>query len=159
MKFTVSEIAKMLDGTIVGDETIIINSAAKIEEGQPGCISFLANTKYEPYIYSTGSSAVIVNKDFSPKREIQATLIYVENAYTAFTILLEEYQKLMAGGKFGVEQPSFFGDNSSMGQGGYRGAFSYVGKNCIIGNNVKFTLVPTSATRWRLGTIQPFIQV
>ncbi|TLU98963.1 UDP-3-O-(3-hydroxymyristoyl)glucosamine N-acyltransferase [Dyadobacter luticola] len=137
MKFTVSEIAQMLDGTIVGDEKITINSAAKIEEGQPGCISFLANSKYEAFIYTTQSSAVIVNKDFAPKKEVAATLIYVENAYTAFTILLEEYQKRLSRIKTGVEQPSFIGENSKLGDDCYRGAFSYIGKNCIIGDDVK----------------------
>jgi UDP-3-O-[3-hydroxymyristoyl] glucosamine N-acyltransferase len=137
MKFTVSEIAQMLDGTIVGDEKVTIDSAAKIEEGRPGCISFLANSKYEPYIYTTHSSAVIVNKDFAPKKDIPATLIYVENAYTAFTILLEEYQKRMAGVKRGVEQPSFLGDGGHIGDDVYRGAFSYIGKNCEIGNRVQ----------------------
>lgn len=137
MKFTVSEIAQMLDGTVVGNDQIIINSAAKIEEGLPGCISFLANSKYEPYVYSTKSSVVIVNKEFVPKKEIAATLIYVENAYTAFTILLEEYQKRLAGSKSGVEQPSFIGENSETGEDCYRGAFSYIGKNCVIGKGVK----------------------
>jgi len=127
----------MLDGIIVGDDQITINSAAKIEEGRPGCISFLANSKYEPYIYTTQSSAVIVNKDFIPKKEVTATLILVDNAYTAFTILLEAYQKRIANGKSGIEEPNFFGDNSQMGTGGYRGAFSYVGKNCKIGDRVK----------------------
>ena len=127
----------MLDGTIVGNEKITIDSAAKIEEGRPGCISFLANSKYEPYIYSTQSSAVIVSKDFVPKKEVSATLIYVENAYTAFTILLEEYQKRIASGKSGIEQPSFIGENSQVGENCYRGAFSYIGKNCVIGNSVK----------------------
>jgi UDP-3-O-[3-hydroxymyristoyl] glucosamine N-acyltransferase len=137
MKFTVSEIAQMLDGTVVGNDQITINSAAKIEEGLPGCISFLANSKYEPYIYSTQSSAVIVNKDFVPKKEVNTTLIYVENAYTAFTILLEEYQKRLAGSKTGVEQPSFIGENSQTGDDCYRGAFSYIGRNCTIGKEVK----------------------
>ncbi|PWJ60517.1 UDP-3-O-[3-hydroxymyristoyl] glucosamine N-acyltransferase [Dyadobacter jejuensis] len=137
MKFTVSEIAKMLDGKVVGDETITINSAAKIEEGHPGSISFLANSKYEAHIYGTKSSAVIVNKDFTPKTEIKTTLIFVENAYTAFTILLEEYQKRLLGTKVGVEQPSFFAETSSMGEGAYRGAFSYVGNHCKIGKEVK----------------------
>ncbi|TDE13310.1 UDP-3-O-(3-hydroxymyristoyl)glucosamine N-acyltransferase [Dyadobacter psychrotolerans] len=137
MKFTVSEIAQMLDGIIVGDEKVTIDSAAKIEEGRPGCISFLANSKYESYIYTTQSSAVIVNRDFTPKKDIAATLIYVDNAYSAFTILLEEYQKRIANIKQGVEQPSFIGDNSTVGVNGYRGAFSYIGKNCKIGDRVK----------------------
>jgi len=137
MKFTVSEIAQMLDGTIVGNDKVTIDSAAKIEEGRPGCISFLANSKYEPYIYTTASSAVIVNRDFAPRKDIAATLIYVDNAYSAFTILLEEYQKRMANIRQGVEQPSFIGENSSAGANGYRGAFSYIGKNCKIGDRVK----------------------
>lgn len=137
MKFTVSEIAQMLDGIIVGDEKVTISSAAKIEEGQPGCISFLANDKYEPYIYTTQSSAVIVNKDFVPKKELSATLIYVENAYTAFTILLEEYHKRLASIKRGVEQPSFQGEGSTLGENVYLGAFSYIGKKCVVGDRVK----------------------
>ena len=127
----------MLDGTIVGNDKVTIDSAAKIEEGRPGCISFLANSKYESYIYTTASSAVIVNRDFAPKKDIAATLIYVDNAYSAFTILLEEYQKRMANIRQGVEQPSFIGENSSAGANGYRGAFSYIGKNCKIGDRVK----------------------
>lgn len=137
MKFTVSDIAKMLDGTTVGDENAEINSAAKIEEGAPGCISFLANSKYESYIYSTKSTAVIVNKDFVPKEAIQATLIYVENAYTAFTILLEAYQKMIATTKMGIEQPHFIGADTVIGEQIYLGAFAYIGKGCKIGNHVK----------------------
>jgi UDP-3-O-[3-hydroxymyristoyl] glucosamine N-acyltransferase len=137
MKFTVGTIAQMLDGTTVGDDQILIHSAAKIEEGGPGCISFLANSKYEPYLYTTKASAVIVNKDFVPRKEVEPALIYVENAYSAFTILLVEYQKRLAGSKSGVEQPSFMGADSAMGEGGYRGAFSYIGSNCQIGENVK----------------------
>lgn len=137
MKFTVREIAQMLDGTVVGDDQITIDSAAKIEEGRPGCISFLANSKYENFIYTTGSSAVIVSQDFVPKKDISATLIYVPNAYTAFTVLLEAYQKKMQGVKSGIEQPSFIGENSQTGDNCYRGAFSYIGKNCVIGDDVK----------------------
>jgi UDP-3-O-[3-hydroxymyristoyl] glucosamine N-acyltransferase len=137
MKFTVSDIAKMLDGTTVGDENAEIYSAAKIEEGAPGCISFLANSKYESYIYSTKSTAVIVNKDFVPKEPISATLIYVENAYTAFTILLEAYQKMISTSKTGVEQPHFIGKDTTLGEQIYLGAFAYIGKGCKIGNHVK----------------------
>ncbi|MCE7044387.1 UDP-3-O-(3-hydroxymyristoyl)glucosamine N-acyltransferase [Dyadobacter sp. CY312] len=162
MKFTVSEIAQMLDGTIVGDEKVAIDSAAKIEEGRPGCISFLANSKYEPYIYTTQSSAVIVNKDFTPKKDISATLIYVENAYTAFTILLEEYQKRLANVKRGVEQPSFLGEGGQIGEDVYRGAFSYIGKNCEIGNRVKIypqTYIGDNVTIGDDSTIHPGVRI
>jgi len=162
MKFTVGEIAQMLDGTIVGDDKITINSAAKIEEGRPGCISFLANSKYESYIYSTQSSAVIVSKDFVPKKEISSTLIYVDNAYTAFTVLLEEYQKRIANDKSGVEQPSFLGENSSTGADCYRGAFSYIGKNCTIGDGVKIyphTYLGDNVTIGDYSVIHPGVRI
>ncbi|GAB2767251.1 UDP-3-O-(3-hydroxymyristoyl)glucosamine N-acyltransferase [Rhabdobacter roseus] len=137
MKFTVRQIAQMLNGEVVGDDTVLIHSAAKIEEGQPGCISFLANSKYEPYLYTTQSSAVIVDKTFEPRKPVNTSLIQVENAYSAFTRLLEEYQKWTFQHKQGVEQPSHLGEGSTLGQGGYRGAFSYIGKHCQLGENVK----------------------
>lgn len=137
MNLKISDIAELLKGKIVGDDTLIINNIAKIEEGKPGCISFLSNAKYEPYIYTTGSSAVIVNDDFIPSREINTTLIYVPNAYSAFTGILEHYSAAMRNAKTGIEQPSHIGSNSTFGENGYRGAFSYIGDNCTIGNNAK----------------------
>jgi UDP-3-O-[3-hydroxymyristoyl] glucosamine N-acyltransferase len=137
MEFTVRQIAQMLNGSVVGDDTGLIRSAAKIEEGQPGCISFLANPKYEPYLYSTRSTAVLVDQSFEPRQPLTAALIYVENAYLAFTTLLEEYQKLTLRARQGVEQPSHLGEGSSMGTNGYRGAFSYIGNYCQLGDHVK----------------------
>jgi UDP-3-O-[3-hydroxymyristoyl] glucosamine N-acyltransferase len=110
---------------------------AKIQDAKKGQISFLSNPKYEQYIYTTQASAVIVKKDFAPKKEITTTLILVEDPYTSFTALLEEYHKMITFQKSGVEQPSFIGENSATGTGIYRGAFSYIGNNVKIGDNVK----------------------
>jgi UDP-3-O-[3-hydroxymyristoyl] glucosamine N-acyltransferase len=137
MEFTVGQIAQLLNGTVVGDATARISSAAKIEEGAPGCISFLSNLKYEPFLYTTGSSAVLVDKGFEPRKAIQPTLIYVDNAYSSFTLLLEEYQKVARQMKKGVEQPCFMGEDSYVGNDGYRGAFSYIGRKCTIGDRVR----------------------
>ncbi len=137
MKFTVKQIAQMLNGEIRGDESLIVSQLAKIEEGQEGSISFLANAKYEPFLYTTQATAVIVSKDFEPKKDFSPALIVVENAYSAFTQLLEEYQKILNHSKKGTEKPSFVGENTSIGEGIYQGAFSYIGANCKIGQNVK----------------------
>lgn len=136
MEFTIGQIAQLLNGTVVGDTADTIHSAAKIEEGKPGCISFLSNLKYEAYLYTTQSTAVLVDQSFKPRKEVPSTLIYVENAYLAFTRLLEEYQKIAKQTRRGVEQPSFLGENSTMGADGYRGAFSYIGRQCRIGDRV-----------------------
>lgn len=137
MEFTVEQIAQMLKGEVRGDKSLKVNQLAKIEEGSIGTISFLANPKYEQYIYSTNSTAVIVDKNFEAKREFSTTLILVENAYAAFTVLLQEYQKILVQNKKGIEQPSFINPTAEIGEDVYIGAFAYIGENCKIGNNSK----------------------
>jgi UDP-3-O-[3-hydroxymyristoyl] glucosamine N-acyltransferase len=137
MEFTVKQIATMLGGDVQGDEHAKINMLAKIQDARPGQVAFLANPKYESFIYTTQATAVIVKKDFQPKKEISATLILVDNPYSSFTALLEEYHKIISFQKSGIEQPSFIGDNNKVGKNIYRGAFSYIGNGCEIGDNVK----------------------
>ena len=93
MEFTAKQIASFIQGQIIGDENIAVNTFAKIEEGVPGAISFLSNPKYTPYIYETKSSIVLVNKDFEPEHEIKATLIKVDNAYESLAKLLNLYEQ------------------------------------------------------------------
>lgn len=137
MKFTVTQIAQMIGGKVEGDGDRVVESLGKIEEGKKGSISFLSNPKYEPYIYDTGSEAVIVKNDFQPKKPVKAALILVDDPYTGFTILLEKYHELLNFAKKGSETPNFMAESAQLGQNVYRGAFSYIGENTKIGNNVK----------------------
>jgi UDP-3-O-[3-hydroxymyristoyl] glucosamine N-acyltransferase len=137
MEFSISQIAAMLGGEVIGDSSLKINMLAKIQDAKEGQIAFLSNPKYEQYIYGTKASAVIVKKDFTPKKEIACSLIKVEDPYSSFTVLLEEYHKLISFQKSGIEQPSFIGENTTSGNNIYRGAFSYIGNNVCIGDNVK----------------------
>lgn len=137
MEFTVHQIAQLLGGEVKGDGGGKINMLAKIQDAKAGQIAFLANPKYEHFIYSTQASAVIVSKDFQAKKEIDSTLILVDDPYLSFTTLLEEYHKLNSFQKTGIEQPSFIGDHCSVGKNIYRGAFSYIGNTVKIGDNVK----------------------
>jgi UDP-3-O-[3-hydroxymyristoyl] glucosamine N-acyltransferase len=137
MKFTVNQVAAMLGGEVRGngDETIVM--LGKIQDAKRGQISFLSNPKYEQYIYTTQATAVIVKKDFVARKELSCILVLVDDPYISFTRLLEEYHKLISFQKSGVEQPSFMAENSTIGKDFYRGAFSYVGSNVRIGDNVK----------------------
>lgn len=137
MEFTISQIATMLGGEVKGDAGEKINMLAKIQDAKKGQIAFLSNPRYENFIYSTKASAVIVSKEFKPKKEIQSTLILVDNPYNSFTTLLEEYHKLLSFQKSGIEEPCYIGTNSTTGKNIYRGAFSYIGNNVTIGDNVK----------------------
>ncbi len=136
MEFTVQQIAEVLGGTVEGDATAQVRRLAKIEEAQAGALSFLANLKYEPHLYTTGATAVIVSQTFAPRQPVGAALIRVEDPYLSFSQLLEFYQQTTRTGKRGVEQPSYAAGSAELGEDGYRGAFSYVGENCVIGRNV-----------------------
>ncbi len=137
MEFTIGQIATILQGQVEGDKNEKVYRLDKIQEGKRGGISFLANEKYTSFIYETDSTAVIVSESFKPTRPIKANLIRVKDAYSGFTTLLEAYSHIMKTSLEGVEEPSFLGDQSEMGENGYRGAFSYVGKHCKIGKGVK----------------------
>ncbi|NMM48597.1 UDP-3-O-(3-hydroxymyristoyl)glucosamine N-acyltransferase [Marinigracilibium pacificum] len=137
MEFTINQVAELLEGRVDGNGEEKVFTIKGIEEGTKGSISFLSNPKYEPYIYETESSAVIVKNDFQPKKEVGTTLIFVDDPYTRFTTLLEQIQKMINPVKMGVESPSYQCDSAIVGNNIYRGAFSYIGERCKIGNNVK----------------------
>ncbi len=137
MEFKATDIASFLNGEIVGNGDVKVSSVSKIEEGREGTLAFLANPKYEHYIYETKASIVLVNKGFVPKKEIPATLVKVDDAYKAFASLLDMYVQATTQVKKGIEQPSYVSEGAVIGEDIYLGAFAYIGKNAKIGNNVK----------------------
>jgi UDP-3-O-[3-hydroxymyristoyl] glucosamine N-acyltransferase len=137
MKFTAEQIAGVLEGDVFGNPLAEVNKLSKIEEGSEGSITFLANPKYIPYIYTTKASITIVNKTFEPENELTTTLIKVDDAYSAFTKLLEFYVQAKKSNKVGIEQPSFVSKSVKYGENLYLGSFSYIGENVVLGTNVK----------------------
>lgn len=136
MKFTALQIATLLGGIVEGNPNTEVWNVAKIEEGSPGMLSFLANPKYTPYIYETQSSIVIVNNDFVAEKPIYATLVRVEDAYASFAKLLAFYDQ-MSQDKNGVSSLAFVSSSAKCGENLYLGEFAFVGENVSIGNNVK----------------------
>ena len=136
MKFTATQIAGILEGDIVGNPDVEVSKLSKIEEGVKGSLTFLANPKYKPFIYSTKASITIVNKDFVVEDTITSTLIMVDDAYKSFSKLLEYYNQVKMN-KIGIEQPSFVSESAKYGENVYLGAFSYLGENVVMGDNVK----------------------
>ena len=136
MEFTAEQIAGILGGEIVGNPEARVSKLAKIEEGEKGALTFLANPKYKQYIYSTAASITIVGKDFSPEKELTTTLIKVEDAYKAFSTLLEYYNQVKLN-KSGIEEPVYVSESASYGENVYLGAFAYLGNNVKLGDNVK----------------------
>ena len=137
MKFSAAQIAALINGKVEGDANVSVSSFGKIEEAQNGQLAFLANPKYEEYLYSTKASVIIINDALDLKQPITATLIRVPDAYSAFASLLNTYQKMMQEQLVGVQEPAYISRSASYGQNVFVGAFAYLGENVKIGNNTK----------------------
>ena len=137
MQFTAAQIALLINGKLEGNTAAIVASFGKIEEAKEGQLSFLANPKYEEYLYNTKASVVIINDSLELKQEVSSTLIRVPDAYTAFATLLAKYQELKTQQLTGIQEPSFISPTAVLGENIFVGAFTYIGENASIGNNVK----------------------
>jgi UDP-3-O-[3-hydroxymyristoyl] glucosamine N-acyltransferase len=137
MKFTAEQIAGVLEGEVVGNPQAEVHELSKIEEGKVGSITFLSNPKYNNYIYSTEATITIVNKSFVPESDLKTTLIKVDDAYMAFSKLLQFYDQARKASKQGIELHTVLSKDAKYGEDLYLGSFSYIGTNAIIGNNVK----------------------
>jgi UDP-3-O-[3-hydroxymyristoyl] glucosamine N-acyltransferase len=133
MQFTAEVIAGFLEGEIVGDKNAAVDRFAKIEEGQPGAVSFLANPKYEHYIYETRSTIVIVGKAFTPTQNIRTTLIKVADPYAAFAGLLRLYDENRPRPK-GVSPKASIAEGVSLGKDCYVGDFAVIEAGTVIGD-------------------------
>ncbi|PID92540.1 MAG: UDP-3-O-(3-hydroxymyristoyl)glucosamine N-acyltransferase [Bacteroidetes bacterium] len=136
MNFTAAAIAEFLKGRVEGDPEAAIHDVSKIEEGRPGTLSFLANPKYEKYIYETRSSIVIVNDDFEASAGIEATLIRVPNAYEAFAALLRLYEEHKPK-KQGIHKLASIPEGCQLGKDLYIGEYTVIGENVKLGDGVR----------------------
>jgi UDP-3-O-[3-hydroxymyristoyl] glucosamine N-acyltransferase len=136
MEFTAQVIATFLQGEVEGNPETKVTDVSKIEEGKTGTLCFLANPKYEKYLYTTKASVVIVNRDLKLSEPVKPTLIRVDDSYKSFASLLELYNSFKPEKK-GIEQPSFVATSAKIGENAYIGAFSYISENAKIGNNAK----------------------
>lgn len=136
MEFTAKAIAEFLQGEVVGDPEVKVNNVAKIEEAAPGTLAFLANPKYNKYLYTTEASIVLINKDMDLEKEVSATLIKVENAYESFAKLLELAEQAKPV-KQGISELAYIEESAKIGDGVYIAPFVYIGENVTIEDHVK----------------------
>ena len=137
MQFSAAQIAQIISGTVDGNADTTVHSFGKIEEARDGQLAFLANPKYEDFLYSTRASVIIVNQNLQLKQPITATLIRVPDAYSSFATLLDKYQQIQTQQLSGIEQPVYIHASAKTGQNVYIGAFAYLGQNVIIGDGSK----------------------
>ena len=137
MQFTAAQISILVNGKIEGNANVAVSSFGKIEEAEQGQLTFLANPKYEDYLYTTNASIAIINESYELRESIRPTLIRVPDAYSAFALLLSKYQEMMTQQMKGIQQPSFIADSALLSDDVFVGAFSYVGENVKVAKNTK----------------------
>lgn len=137
MQFTAAQIAMIINGKVEGDPNAAVGSFGKIEEAKAGQLAFLANPKYEDFLYSTEASIIIISASQELKEPVKSTLIRVEDAYTAFATLLTKYQEVMTQQMVGRQEPVYVAPSAKLGENIFLGAFCYIGEDVVLGNNVK----------------------
>jgi UDP-3-O-[3-hydroxymyristoyl] glucosamine N-acyltransferase len=137
MQFSATQIAMMIGGKVEGNPDTAVASFGKIEEAQAGQLAFLANPKYEEYLYSTNASIVIVNESLELKQPITATLIKVPDAYTSFAVLLDKYQQIQQQQLSGIQHPVYIAATAKTGNNVFIGAFAYLGEHVIVADGAK----------------------
>jgi UDP-3-O-[3-hydroxymyristoyl] glucosamine N-acyltransferase len=137
MQFSAEQIATLIQGKIEGDSKALVEGFGKIEEAGPRDLAFLANPKYEDYLYTTQAGVVIVGEQLELKQPVNSTLIRVKDAYSSFATLMQYYQQMKIKQMVGIEEPVFIHPTAKIGDQVYIGAFSYIGENAIIGNEAK----------------------
>lgn len=137
MTFSAAQIALIISGKVEGNPDVTVGSFGKIEEAQQGQLAFLANAKYEEFLYTTAASVIIVNEALELKQPVTASLIRVPDAYTAFATLLSKYQEMQQQQLKGIQQPSYIDSSATLGENVFVAAFAYLSDNVSIGNNVK----------------------
>jgi UDP-3-O-[3-hydroxymyristoyl] glucosamine N-acyltransferase len=135
MEFTAAQIAGFLKGTVEGNPREKVFNLSKIDEGKPGTLTFLANPKYTPYVYTTEASIIVVNSDFAAVQPVTRTLIRVADAYSSFATLLEMFDQSKSG-ITGISPNSAIDPSAVLGEKVSVGDFTVIGKKVTIGKNV-----------------------
>ncbi len=137
MQFSAAQIAMMINGTVEGNPEAAVGSFGKIEEAKEGQLAFLANPKYEEYLYNTNASIIIISDTQELKQPVSATLIKVPDAYTAFATLLDKYQQIQQQQLNGIQQPVYIAASAKTGDNVFIGAFAYIGEKVIVADGAK----------------------
>lgn len=133
MQKTLNEIAKLIDGKVIGNGDILIKGASGIREAAEGDITFLANSKYSSLMDKTRAAAIITSGD------TQATtkpVIITANPSLAFIKIIYMFTPDDARHPSGIDYTAVMGKNVSLGKDVTIGAYSVIGDNVAIGDNV-----------------------
>ncbi len=134
MEFSAEMIAGLLGGEVVGDKNAKVHTVSSIEEGKAGSLAYLTNPKYEPFVYTTGASIVLVDGTFEPAQPVSATLIRVEDVGACVLKLLEMYNAAKPR-RTGISPHAAISEKASLGEACYVGDFTVIEEGAKIGRD------------------------
>jgi len=132
MKFSLAEIAELVQGDLEGESSVAIHGVAKIEEAGTGEISFISNPKYAKYIETTNASAVIVSQDFP---DTAKPIIRTQNPYISFLTVLKIFHPTYESIAEGIHPSAIIDETVQIGENAKIGSCVVIDRNCKIGNN------------------------
>jgi len=94
VRITLREIAQLLNGVVVGRDSVIIENIRPIDEAGEGDITFVANRKYLKKLATTKAAAIIVSPQI---QEEGKNLVLVDDPYAAFGKLMNLFYPLLHG--------------------------------------------------------------
>ena len=136
MLISAREISEIVNGTVDGNPEVRVSKPSRIEEGEAGTISFLANPKYESYAYTTDASIILVDKDFNPQKEVSATMIRVDDVYSSVALLWEKFADQI-NQRSGIASTAVILDSVDLGEDVYVGEGTVIEHNVMLGDNVR----------------------
>lgn len=128
-EWTVSEIAKFIEGEVRGDGEARIRRIIGITEAEPGDITFIGNPKYKRFASTTRASCIIVPPDFIPEEK---TCIVVKDPYLSFAMVLSLFYPETAEPGF-ISEKASISPSASIGEGARIYPFTFIGEEVHIG--------------------------
>lgn len=135
MEITLKEIAEFVDGKLIGNEKIVIKNLAKIEEAQPGDLTFLYLPAYDRFFPTTHASAILVKPDFKKVRE-DISYIEVKDPNKAFFKVINQFFTPDFSLQ-GIDSTSFIHPKAKLGNNVSLGKNVVISTGCVIGDNIK----------------------
>lgn len=128
---TLREVAEIVKGEVVGDETTVITGVCGIREAKEGDLTFVANAKYLPLMRQTRASAIITGREV---RQAPKPIIQTDNPDLAFAKMIS----LLAPNEItypkGIHPTAIIGNGVQLGQDVAIQAYGVIGDYAKIGD-------------------------
>ena len=129
-EMTLSELARLVGGTLSGPDGRKIKGLATLEAAGPGEVSFLANAKYERFMSATKAAAVIVAEDYSGPGPV---LIRCKDPYFAFRQAMVAFYGFRPAHFDGIDSRANIDPSAKIAPGVKIAAFVTVAPGCVVG--------------------------